>query len=784
MKRQDQEELGGWERLLGFFIDNKLIVFILVGLLALAGIVVLPFNVDEDGIGSTSVLGVKISDLPRDRVPVDAIPDIGENQQIVFTRWAGRSPRDIEDQISYPLTTSLLGIPGVRSIRSFSMFGFSSIYIIFEEGVEFYWSRSRILEKLNSLPPGTVPDGVTPMLGPDATALGQVFWYTLEARDTEGNPSSGFDLHELRSIQDFQVRYALQSIPGVSEVASVGGHVREYQVDVNPEALRAHDVSITHVAHAVKKSNLDVGARTMEINNIEYVIRGLGFIESIEDLEETVIVSRDHTPIRIRDVATVQLGPANRRGALDVGGAEAVGGVVVARYGENPMAVIERVQEKIAAFEGSLPSRTLSNGTVSKVSIVPFYDRSTLIQETLSTLSTALVQQILITIIVVLIMLRNLRSSMLISLLLPLGVLATFIAMKAFQVDANIMSLAGIAIAIGTMVDMGIVIVENIVEHLRKAHPDEPRGAVVRAATAEVGSAVLTSVLTTVVSFLPVFALTASEGKLFRPLAYTKTFALLAALLLSLFVIPALAHILLWRKAHTFEGEGSFFARLTRSMVRPAHLRDLVLVTVGVATAFLVNVWIGLFVALVGIMALLEPVLPTRVQGKTGWVENSVAVLAVVYLLTADWMPLGIDVEITTNLVFVTVIIAAVLGGFLAIVKVYDRLLAWTLRHKLLFLIAPTVVVVFGLTAWRGFDSMFGWLPSGVKISPTVSKVAHQLPALVASSCRHSTRASSSSCQPRCHTRRSAKHSTCSKRWTPRSCPFRKSTTPWASWAA
>ncbi|HUT78733.1 MAG TPA: efflux RND transporter permease subunit, partial [Polyangia bacterium] len=315
--------------------------------------------------------------LPRDPIPVDAIPDTGENQQIVFTEWTGRSPRDIDDQITYPLTTALLGIPGVRTVRSSSAFGFSTIYIIFHDDVEFYWSRSRVLEKLSSLPPGTVPDGVTPTLGPDATALGQIFWYTLEGRDAQGVSVGGWDPDELRSIQDWTVRYALQSVEGVSEVASIGGFVREYQVDVDPEAMRAKGVTLAQVAAAVRHSNLDVGARTLEINSVEYVVRGLGLIRNIEDLEATVVLSREHTPVRVRDVAHVALGPALRRGALDDEGAPAVGGVVVSRFRENPLEVISAVKDRIARIQAGLPRRTLEDGAVSQVTIVPFYDRTT-----------------------------------------------------------------------------------------------------------------------------------------------------------------------------------------------------------------------------------------------------------------------------------------------------------------------------------------------------------------------------------------------------------------------
>ncbi|MGM0505591.1 MAG: efflux RND transporter permease subunit, partial [Bacteroidota bacterium] len=389
-----------------FFLENKLISLLLFLALAGWGISTAPFDWNIDI-------------LPRDPVPVDAIPDIGDNQQIVFTEWPGRSPQDIEDQITYPLTTQLLGIPGVKTVRSNSVFGFSSINIIFEEDIEFYWSRSRILEKLNSLPGGTLPAGVQPALGPDATALGQIFWYTLEGHDSDGNPTGGWDPHELRSIQDFQVRYALNAVEGVAEVASIGGFVREYQVDIDPTAMREADITVTDIANAVRKSNLDVGARTIEMNQIEYLVRGLGYIESVEDLEESVITSRNNTPVRIKDVAQVELGPAQRRGALDKVGAEAVGGVVVARYGENPLKVINSVKEEIERVSAGLPTKELSDGTISQVKIVPFYDRTGLIYETLGTLEEALSLQLLITIIVIIIMVMHLRTSLVISALLP-----------------------------------------------------------------------------------------------------------------------------------------------------------------------------------------------------------------------------------------------------------------------------------------------------------------------------------------------------------------------------
>jgi len=358
------------DRIIRFCLENKLAVFLFILIAVGWGVVVAPFD-----------HGLNI--LPRDPVPVDAIPDIGENQQIVFTEWSGRSPQDIEDQVTYPMTVALLGIPGVKTVRSYSMFGFSTVYVIFDDDVDFYWSRSRVIEKLNSLPAGSLPDGVTPSLGPDATALGQVYWYTLEGRDADGKPTGGWDLDELRSIQDWYVRYGLLASKGVSEVASVGGYVKEYQIDVDPDAMRAYGVSIQDVVRAIRSSNRDVGARTIEINRVEYLIRGIGFIRSLEDIEESVVAVHDNVPVTVRQVADVHVGPALRRGVLDKEGVEAVGGVVVVRYGENPLSTIENVKAKIREISPGLPEKVLADGTVSKVTIVPFYDRTGLIHETL-----------------------------------------------------------------------------------------------------------------------------------------------------------------------------------------------------------------------------------------------------------------------------------------------------------------------------------------------------------------------------------------------------------------
>ena len=690
------------ERVIGYCLDNKLVVTLVTLVLITWGLMVAPFD-------------WKLGALPRDPVPVDAIPDIGENQQIVFTEWKGRSPQDIEDQITYPLTTALLGIPGVKTIRSYSYFGFSTVYIIFKDDVEFYWSRSRVLEKLNSLPPGTVPDAVQPTLGPDATALGQVFWYTLEGRDQAGSPTGGWDLQELRSVQDWTVRYALQGADGVAEVSSVGGHVQEYQIDVNPDAMRTHEVTLDQVYSAVRQSNVDVGARTIEINKVEYVIRGLGFIKSLADIEKSVVKQSGNVPIRISDVATVRFGPALRRGALDKGGAEVVGGVVVVRFGENPLQTIKNVKAKIEEISPGLPRKTLSDGRESQVTIVPFYDRTGLIYETLGTLNTALIDEILVTIIVVIIMVMHFRSSLLISGLLPLTVLMVFIAMKLFRVDANIVALSGIAIAIGTIVDMGIVICENILRHLDEAPPESNRRNVIFRASTEVGGAVLTAVATTVISFLPVFTMQAAEGRLFKPLAYTKTFALIASIMVALTIIPPFALLLFTR---------------AKSALKAAHWWAAGIGLAAIA-AFAWALWLtGLVMLLAAAWLLFRNRIPAKVQAKVPAVFNYAVVVVVAAFLAGHWEPLGVGAGIVVNFIFVAIVLGGILLAFHFFIRFYESMLRWCLAHKAVFLTFPSLLVMLGLMIWLGFGQLFGFAPDFVRSSSPFVALNHAFPGL------------------------------------------------------
>ena len=660
-----------------FLIENKLVAVLLLVLFVGWGSVHVPFNWD---------LGI----LPSDPVAVDALPDLGENQQIVFTKWEGYSPQDIEDQITYPLTTSLLGISGVKTIRSSSMFGFSSIYIIFEEEVDFYWSRSRILEKLSSLPNNLLPENIKPSLGPDATGLGQIFWYTLEGRDAQGKVTEGWDLHELRSIQDYYVKYALSSASGVSEVASIGGYVQEYQIDVNPELMRQYAIELHQIVKAVKENNQDIGAQTVEINQAEYLVRGLGYIKSISDIENAVVTSKDFTAIKIKDVATISLAPKARRGILDKEGAEVVGGVVVSRFGANPLEVINNVKSKINDISAGLPSKELADGSTSQLTIVPFYDRTELIKETIGTLNDALTLEILITILVIIVMVFNLRASILISGLLPVAVLMVFIAMKLFGVDANILALSGIAIAIGTMVDVGVILSENIIRHLEDNKDKLPINTVVYNATTEVSGAIITAVLTTIISFIPVFTMIGAEGKLFRPLAFTKTFALAASILVVLFLIPPFAAYL-FRKKNIKQNFNYGLNGL--------------LILLGI-TAIIFGYWLGLILVAFGTVSILK--LQNRIEEQQANLATILSsVLAIVFLLAAYWRPLGVDRSFVMNLIFVGVICFGLLGIFTLFKRSYTQILNWALANKLLFLSVPAVIVVFGFLIMKNTGKEF-----------------------------------------------------------------------------
>jgi Cu(I)/Ag(I) efflux system membrane protein CusA/SilA len=466
--------------------------------------------------------------------PIDAIPDLSDNQVIVFTDWTGRSPQEVEDQITYPLTVSLQGLPGVRVVRSSSAFGFSMINVIFEDSVDLYFARTRVLERLNLLAK-TLPPGVVPTLGPDATGVGHVFWYTVEGQ--------GYSLRDLRSIQDWYIRYQLNSVPGVAEVASIGGTVRQYQIDVDPNRLRAFKLPLSAVVDAVMRSNRNVGGNVVEASGTWSVVRGLGLIESIKDLEQTVVGADNGVPIYVRQVADVKVGDAFRVSALVKGGQEAVGGVVVARYGVSTVDVINRVKEKIAALQAGLPRG---------VRIVPFYDRSALIERAAHTLKRALIEEAIVVTLINIVFLLNFRSVIIVTLPIPLAVLTAFLFMRYLGITSNIMSLAGIAIAIGVLVDAAIVVTENSFRFMeqRGVNPRN-RGRVLETvldASRLVARPIFFAMAIIILAFIPVFALTGQEGKLFHPLAFTKTFAMAGAAFLSVTLVPVLCSLLIGGK--------------------------------------------------------------------------------------------------------------------------------------------------------------------------------------------------------------------------------------------
>ena len=465
--------------------------------------------------------------------PLDAVPDLSEVQVIVFSDWEGRSPDLVEDQVTYPLVTTLLGTPRVTSVRGQSMFGSSFVNVIFEEGTDLYWARSRVLEYLSTAA-AKLPEGVIPRIGPDATGVGWVFEYALVDRTGRN------DLTELQSLQDWHLRYALQALPGVAEVASIGGFGKEYQVDLDPNRLAAFGISLAQVMDAVRRSNNDVGGRVLEISGTEHFVRGRGYVKRVADLENVVLDSREGTPIRIRDVGVVQVGPSERRGIAELDGqGQTVGGVVVMRSGENALDVIARVKARLQELQPSLPRG---------VEIVPTYDRSELIQASIHTLRRTLVEELLVVALVIAVFLLHVRSTLVPVLVLPVAVLLAFIPMRWMGLGANIMSLGGIAIAIGAMVDAAIIVVENIHKHLERweqaGRPGE-RASVVITALQEVGRPIFFSLLVITLAFLPVFTLSGTEGRLFKPLAWTKTFSMGFAALLSVTLVPAVAALLI-----------------------------------------------------------------------------------------------------------------------------------------------------------------------------------------------------------------------------------------------
>jgi Cu(I)/Ag(I) efflux system membrane protein CusA/SilA len=457
------------------------------------------------------------------KTPLDALPDLSDVQVIIYTEVPGQAPQVVEDQVTYPLTTAMLSVPKSKVVRGFSFFGASFVYVIFEDGTDIYWARSRVLEYLN-FAAGRLPKGVTPQLGPDATGVGWVYQYAVLAKDKS--------LAELRTIQDWFIRYQLTKAPGVAEVASIGGFVQQYQIVVDPVKLRAYGIALSTVTKAIRESNRDVGGRAIEMAETEYMVRGRGYLRGRADIEDLVVKAEKGTPVLIRDIARVELGPDERRGITELNGeGEVVSGIAMSRYGQNALEVIHNIKEKIAEIAPGLPAG---------VTIETVYDRSDLIHRAIETLKNTLIEESIIVALVCLVFLMHARSALVAILMLPVGVLIAFIAMRALGMNSNIMSLGGVAIAIGAMVDAAIVMIENAHKHIERLKEGESRTEAIIAACKEVGPALFFSLLIITVSFLPVFTLEAQEGRLFAPLAYTKTFAMAGAAMLSLTLVPVL----------------------------------------------------------------------------------------------------------------------------------------------------------------------------------------------------------------------------------------------------
>ncbi len=680
-----------FSRCVDFFIQHKVVTFFLVIAVSLWGVHNAPFDWSFRGV-------------ERNPVPVDAIPDVGENQQIVFVDWMGRSAADIEEHVTRPLTTAMLGVSGVKTVRGSSMSGMSSVYVIFDEKLDFHATRARVMEKLASLPQGALPAGVQPALGPDASPLGQVFWYTIEGLDGKtGERIGGWELTELREIQDRLVKPALSAAPGIAEVAAVGHGTSEYRIELDPDKMRERNITMPQIYQVLEKSGDNLGVGTFEINGVEYFIRALGAFQSVGEIENTVVGKGEGGPVRIGDLGRVHLTLAGNMGGLDRFGDKAVGGVAVARYGENPLEAIRNLRERIAQLAPSLPEKTLPDGRVSKATLVPFYERSQLIGETLYTLSSAIRQQILITVVVIVFMLINLRAGLIVSLLMPLSVLICFILMRRFGVDANLVSLSGIAIAIGTISDMGIILCENIINRLRTRDDEERSAHAVLAATVEVGSAVMTAVATTIVGFLPVFALTGPEGKLFKPLAYTKTFCLIAAIAVTLVALPALAHLLLakgekpypfgkWLKTAAALGAGLVF--------------------------FYWGYWLaGCALVVLAAWLLFGHLTPESYARRLTYGFALAAGLAFGLVLAGDWMPLGPGVELWKNALFTWGLLLGVYGLMELFIYLYPTFIAFFLDHKLVFLALPLCLCLLGATAWLGFERVFGIVPKAAGLA-------------------------------------------------------------------
>jgi len=659
--------MSAWRRFTGWSLAQRGLMSALGALTLALGLITAPFT----------GLDALLSEALRSPIYVDALPELGARQQLITTRWPGRAPEEVEEQLSYPLMTALLGTAGVQTIRSSSTIGLSSLTVIFSDEHESDWARSRLIEQLSALPEGLLPEGVQPRLGPDATPLGQIFWYALEPYDPlTGETRGGWPLDELRSIQDDLIRYALERVEGVAELSPVGGYVSEYQIEADPLLLERYGLTLQDLVRAAREAHLDVGAGVIERNGVEHLSRGVGQLESARDLERAVVATRAPLVaggaldvITLEEVAQVMRGPARRRGALDIGGAEVVGGIVVARSGAPPLAVIKRVREAIARLTPSLPRYRGPDGEELALRFKVIYDRSELIGETLETLSSALGQQLLITLIVVIALIGRLSSALVMSSALPLALSLTFGLMWLTGVSANVMSLSGIAIAIGTMIDMGVVITERAQRRVREglaakraALDPRERLKLISEAAGEVAPAITTSALTTILSFIPIFGLGDAEGRLFHPLAFTKTFALLSALLLSLSLSPVVL-------SYALEAQARWRAlrdRLRRAPTAPARSSQ------------------------------------RRWHKLRALLWRALLLLSALYALSLSWSVTGEGAGGGERLAWVSVLTLGALAPLAALIKLYPPSLRWALRHKALALCAPALLCLLGAMSWLG----------------------------------------------------------------------------------
>ena len=690
---QPEERQGILRSLVYFGLTYKLPLLILCFLLTGLGFLVAPF-------------GWEFKQIPRSPLQMSALPSPENNQHFVWTAWPNHSPVQVQKHITSPLTTILMGLSGVKTVRSSSHFGFSSIQIRFEKKMAFQQARMQILQALQSLPSQALPKEAKPQLGPDATLLGKVFWYTLEGRDKKGKPSGGWDLHELRKVQDRYLRLALRSVKGVAEVASIGGFTQAYRIDVHPEKLKSFGLTLSDLYKAIQESSRAMTTRTIEVNRVEYILRTTGGITKSQDLEDIVVRVHQGNPIPLKALAKVTLVPSRRDGILSKDGSEAVGGIVITRHDANPTQTLKRLKVKITQVAPSLPKKVLASGKTSQLTIVPYYDHSQFIQSTLKNFEHIFSLELLMALLISLLVLLHLRASILLSGLLPMVVFIAFLVMKCLGIGANVMVLSGLAIAMGILITVGVVLLEKTLEHLRKADAEASTLRIVFASTTEVAIPAYTALFATILCFSPMLFLPKPVGELFGSLALTITFALLAVLLLSLLVLPGLAHLILRKRTSYKEDE-------THPIYRALRLAYYVLLlVVGLFVMRFVYGWLGWFVIALAGYYLSSEFMPRDLRDQLMFIKNVIVIGAVIALLFISWQPLGAERGLVNNGIFLTLLISVLyfLGrGFLAF---YPTGLRVFLRYKTIFLFIPLSLGIWGFSIWQGWERTLGWIPA------------------------------------------------------------------------